>query len=48
MVHRSILPEEDRSMVQNKFLKEVTSQFLFPLILAASGLGILVFWPFQL
>jgi len=35
-------------MIQNKLLKEMTSQFLFPFILAATGLGVLVFWPFQM
>ena len=48
MVRRSIFPQEDRPLVQNKLLKEITSQFLFPLILAASGLGILIFWPFSM
>jgi hypothetical protein len=35
-------------VVQNKLLKEMVSQFFLPLLLAASGLGVLVFWPFPL
>lgn len=34
-------------MIQKQLLKDVMSQFIFPLILAASGLGIVVFWPFS-
>lgn len=34
-------------MAQNKLLKDVVSEFLFPLLVAASGLGIIVFWPFR-
>jgi hypothetical protein len=35
-------------MTQNKLLKEMVSQFLFPFLLTATGLGLLVFWPFRL
>lgn len=31
-----------------KLLREMTSEFFLPLLVAATGLGILVFWPFQL
>ena len=35
-------------VTQNKLLKEMVSQFFFPLLLTASGLAVLVFWPFPL
>ncbi len=34
--------------MQKKLLKEMASEFLFPFLLTATGLGILVFWPFPL
>jgi hypothetical protein len=34
--------------MQNKLLKEMVSEFLFPLLLAGTGLAFLVFWPFPL
>jgi hypothetical protein len=35
-------------VIQNKLLKEMVSQFFFPFLLTATGLGVLVFWPFPL
>lgn len=32
----------------SKLLKEMTSEFFLPLLVAATGLGLLVFWPFPL
>jgi hypothetical protein len=34
--------------MRNKLLKEMVSEFLFPFLLTATGLGILIFWPFPL
>jgi len=35
-------------MSRLEMLKELLSQFLLPLALCASALGLLVFWPFTL
>jgi len=35
-------------MTENKLLKDMLSQFFLPLLATATGLGILVFWPFPL
>lgn len=37
----------NQNVTQNSFMKEIATEFLFPFMLAASGLGILVFWPFS-
>jgi hypothetical protein len=33
-------------MAKKVMLKDLVQQFLVPLVLTASGLGLLVFWPF--
>ena len=35
-------------MTKNQLMKDLMSQFLVPLLLTASGLGMLIFWPFSL
>lgn len=35
-------------MSRLEMLKELLSQFFLPLVLCASALGLLVFWPFSL
>jgi len=35
-------------MVENKLVKDVMSEFLVPFVFAASVLGLVLFWPFNL
>lgn len=35
-------------MTKNQLMKDLMSQFLVPLLLTATGLGMLIFWPFSL
>ncbi len=35
-------------MVKNPLMKDLMAQFFVPLLLTASGLAIVVFWPFAL
>lgn len=34
-------------MAQNKFVKDMCVEFLLPLLVSASGIGLIVFWPFH-
>jgi len=40
--------QEERIMARNQLVKDLMSQFFVPLLLTATGLGMLVFWPFSL
>ncbi len=35
-------------MAKNQLVKDLMSQFFVPLLLTATGLGMLIFWPFSL
>lgn len=35
-------------MTKNQLMRDILSQFFVPLLLTASGLGIIIFWPFPL
>jgi len=40
--------QEERIMAKNQLVKDLMSQFFVPLLLTATGLGMLIFWPFSL
>lgn len=40
--------QEERIMAKNQLVKDLMSQFFVPLLLTATGLGVLIFWPFSL